>query len=153
MANGDRSHREDPFDLDRFLNVQYTDYEIALSELRNGHKLSHWMWYIFPQIDGLGFSATTKRYSIKSRKEAEAYLTHPILGARLQECAEAVLAVEGRSIAQILGSPDDLKLQSCATLFDSVSAPGSVFDRILEKYYDGKRDTKTMQILQRLASS
>jgi uncharacterized protein (DUF1810 family) len=105
------------------------------------------MWYIFPQIDGLAFSSTSKHYAIKSIEEAQAYLDHPILGPRLEECAETLLHVEGRSAAEIFGSPDDLKLRSCATLFTSVSPPGSVFDRLLKKYYQGRRDEKTLQLL------
>jgi uncharacterized protein (DUF1810 family) len=105
------------------------------------------MWYIFPQIDGLAYSSTSKYYSIKSLEEAKAYLTHPILGARLLECAEAVLLIESRSATKIFGSPDDLKLQSCATLFASISPPGSVFDHLLQKYYSGERDDKTLHLL------
>ncbi len=105
------------------------------------------MWYIFPQVDGLAFSSTSKRYSIKSIEEAKAYLCHPILGPRLWECAEAVLCVEGRSATEIFGSPEDLKLRSCATLFACLSPPGSVFDHLLRKYYRGGRDGKTLQLL------
>ena len=105
------------------------------------------MWYIFPQIDGLAFSSTSKRYAIKSVAEAKAYLAHSVLGPRLRECAEAVVGVEGRSAAAIFGSPDDLKLRSCATLFAYVSPPGSVFDRLLAKYYGGERDGKTLRLL------
>jgi uncharacterized protein (DUF1810 family) len=137
----------DPYDLSRFVRAQEGDYERALAELRSGQKRTHWMWYIFPQIDGLAFSATSKRYAIKSCEEARAYLAHPTLGPRLRECAEAVLGIEGRSATAIFGSPDDLKLRSCATLFASVSAPGSVFDRLLVKYYRGERDAKTLKLL------
>src|SRR5262249_6317841 len=125
----------DAFDLSRFVQAQKSDYDRALAEIRNGRKRTHWMWYIFPQIDGLAFSATSKHYSIKSLDEARAYLDHPVLGLRLRECAEAVVGVEGRSALEIFGSPDDLKLRSCATLFACVLPPGSVFDRLLEKYY------------------
>jgi len=105
------------------------------------------MWYIFPQLDGLAFSSTSKRYAIKSIEEARAYLAHPRLGPRLLECAEAVLHIEGRSAREIFGSPDDLKLRSCATLFACVSPPGSTFERLLTKYYGGRRDEKTLQLL------
>ncbi len=105
------------------------------------------MWYIFPQIDGLAFSSTSKYYAIKSLDEARAYLEHPILGPRLLECVEAAVHVEGRSAAQIFGSPDDLKLRSCATLFGCVSPPGSVFERLLKKYYEGQRDGRTLRLL------
>lgn len=138
---------DDPFDLERFVKAQGLTYHQALRELRCGRKLSHWMWWIFPQIDGLGFSSTTRRYSIKSREEAEAYLAHPILGPRLRECSEAVVAVENRTAIQIMGSPDDMKLQSSATLFACVSAPGSVFHRLLERLYASVPDAKTLEIL------
>ena len=105
------------------------------------------MWFIFPQVDGLGFSATAKHYAIKSAEEARQYLAHPVLGARLVACAAAVLAVEGRSAPVIFGSPDDLKLKSCMTLFESVAGPGSVFGQVLDRYYQGKRDTSTHEIL------
>jgi uncharacterized protein (DUF1810 family) len=139
---------DDPFDLDRFLSAQAEDYDQALAEIKDGQKRSHWMWYILPQIDGLGFSSMSRRYSIISSEEARAYLNHPVLGARLLECAQAVLDAEGRSAAEIFGSPDDLKLRSCATLFASVSPAKSVFDRILEKYYRGVRDDKTLRRLE-----
>lgn len=102
------------------------------------------MWYVFPQFAGLGVSAISQNYAIRSLSEAREYVNHPILGSRLIECAEAVLAVQGRSATDILGTPDDLKLRSCATLFDMVSPPGSVFDRLLAKYYDGIRDPLTL---------
>ncbi len=105
------------------------------------------MWYIFPQFDGLGMSSTSKLYSIKSAEEARAYLNHPVLGPRLIECAEAVLGVDGRSATEIFGSPDDLKLRSSATLFASVSPSGSVFDRLLVRYFGGERDEKTLRLM------
>jgi uncharacterized protein (DUF1810 family) len=138
---------DDPHNLSRFVDAQADDYEQALSEIRGGRKRSHWMWYIFPQFDGLGFSSTSRRYSIKSVAEAEAYLSHPVHGPRLVECAEAVLSVEGRSALEIFGSPDDMKLRSCATLFACVSPAGTVFDRLLGKYFQGKRDGKTLRLL------
>jgi uncharacterized protein (DUF1810 family) len=137
----------DPYDLDRFLQAQRDDYVRALSEIRNGRKESHWMWYVFPQLAGLGFSATSRRFSIKSLAEAKAYLSHPVLGPRLVECAEAVLGLEGRSASDIFGFPDDMKLRSCATLFARVSPPGSVFDQVLEKYFQGGRDAETLRLL------
>jgi uncharacterized protein (DUF1810 family) len=105
------------------------------------------MWYIFPQFDGLAYSSTSKHYAIKSAEEAKTYIAHPVLGPRLLECAEAVLSIDGRSAEDIFGSPDDLKLRSCATLFACVLPPGSVFDRLLEKYYPGGRDGKTLRLL------
>src|SRR4051794_27546858 len=136
----------DPHNLSRFVKAQEQDYDQALAEIARGRKQSHWMWFIFPQFDGLGFSATSKRYSIKSLAEAEAYLRHPVLGPRLIECAEAAHAVEGRSAHEIFGSPDDMKLRSCATLFACVSPPGSVFERVLDKFFQGERDKKTLSL-------
>lgn len=138
---------DDPYNLRRFVEAQEDDYERALSEIRSGRKRTHWMWYVFPQIDGLAFSATAKHYAIKSLDEAKAYVDHPILGPRLLECAEAVLQTEGRSAKEIFGSPDDLKLRSCATLFACALPPGSVFDRLLKKYYPGGPDERTLQLL------
>jgi uncharacterized protein (DUF1810 family) len=137
----------DPYNLSRFVEAQVESYDQALSEIRRGRKQSHWMWYIFPQIDGLGFSATSRRYSIKSLDEAKAYLCHPVLGPRLIECAEAALGVEGRSAYEIFGSPDDMKLRSCATLFASVSSPGSVFEKLLGKFFQDEQDNKTLRLL------
>lgn len=142
-----RGEAGDPYDLNRFVQAQEDDYERALSEIESGRKRSHWMWYIFPQFDGLGFSTTSSRYSIKSVAEAKAYLSHPILGLRLTECVEAVLSVEGRSAYEIFGSPDDMKLRSCATLFASVSPKSSIFDQLLEKFFQGERDDKTLHLL------
>jgi uncharacterized protein (DUF1810 family) len=105
------------------------------------------MWFVFPQLAGLGSSTTSKLYAIRSLAEARAYLEHPVLGPRLIECAEIALGVEGRSAAQIFGSPDDMKLKSCATLFASILPPDSVFDRLLGKYYRGERDPRTLELL------
>jgi uncharacterized protein (DUF1810 family) len=146
-SSNDPCTSDDPYALTRFVRAQENDYAQALSEIRNGRKRTHWMWYIFPQFDGLAFSATSKYYSIKSVAEAKAYLAHPLLGARLLECAEAVAGVEGRSATDIFGTPDDLKLRSCATLFACVSPRDSVFDRLLAKYYRGGRDGKTLHLL------
>jgi uncharacterized protein (DUF1810 family) len=147
VSVSDAHSADDPYDLRRFVRAQEVDYQRALLEIKSGRKRSHWMWYIFPQFDGLAFSSTSKRYAIKSLAEATAYLDHPVLGPRLLECAEAVVGVAGRSAAEIFGSPDDLKLRSCATLFACVLPPGSVFDRLLAKYYRGERDGKTIQLL------
>jgi uncharacterized protein (DUF1810 family) len=138
---------DDPYLLDRFTQAQEDDYDRALAEIRNGRKRTHWMWYIFPQIDGLGSSSTARRYAIKSLAEAEAYLNHPVLGPRLVECAEAALSVEGRSANAIFGAPDDMKLRSCATLFSRVAPAGSVFHRLIDKYFQGRPDEKTLQLL------
>lgn len=138
---------DDPFNLERFLKAQEGAYNRALAELHQGQKRSHWMWFIFPQIEGLGQSATTRFYSVKSLDEARAYLDHPILGARLCECAQAVLDVEGRSASDIFGFPDDMKLQSCMTLFASLKDAPEVFGQVLKKYYDGEGDEKTVGLL------
>ncbi len=148
MIQGDSaSDRRDPFDLTRFISAQQGVYVRALAELHDGLKQSHWMWFIFPQIEGLGHSPTTRLYSIKSLEEARQYLAHPVLGTRLVACAQTVLAVQGRSASDIFGHPDDWKLQSSMTLFELVSGPGSIFARVLDKYYQGKRDLRTLQIV------
>ncbi len=144
---GRESIQADPFDLARFTSAQEAVYDQALAEIRRGDKRSHWMWFIFPQLDGLGFSSTAKHYAIKSPAEARQYLDHPVLGSRLRECADAVLAVEGRSASDIFGSPDDLKLKSCMTLFEAIAGPDSVFGHVLYSYYQGKRDNRTLDIL------
>ena len=140
----------DPFDLHRFVSAQEGSYDTALAELRSGQKRTHWMWYIFPQIDGLGYSPTAKFYAIKSPEEARQYLEHPVLGPRLLTCAEAVLSVEGRSVSEIFGFPDDLKLKSSMTLFASVAEPRSVFVRVLDKYFHGEHDFRTLDLLEKL---
>jgi uncharacterized protein (DUF1810 family) len=139
---------DDPFDLDRFVQAQSSTYDVALAEITRGLKRSHWMWYIFPQFAGLGVSSTSRRYAIKSVDEAKAYLSHPILGPRLIRCAQAALAVKMLTAHQIFGSPDDMKLRSCATLFASVSPEGSVFHQLLDRYFDGKPDQQTLTLLQ-----
>ena len=137
--------RDDPYDLARFVDAQRDVHATALAELRAGRKRTHWMWFVFPQIEGLGSSWMAQRYAIASAAEAEAYLHHPVLGSRLVECAEALLAIEGRSAREILGPPDDLKLKSSATLFAAVSPPGSAFERVLDKYFAGERDEATLR--------
>lgn len=138
---------DDQFNLARFVDAQMDDYVAALAEVTAGRKRSHWMWFVFPQQAGLGSSPMAQRYAISGIEEAKAYLAHPMLGPRLQGICEAALAVEGRSAFDIFGSPDDLKLRSCATLFAAVSLPGSVFDRILAKFFHGEPDAKTMELL------
>jgi uncharacterized protein (DUF1810 family) len=140
----------DLVDLDRFLDAQRDTYDRALAEIRAGYKRSHWMWFIFPQIAGLGSSQTSVYYAIRDRAEAEAYLAHPILGPRLVECVEALLALTGTSAAEVFGHPDDLKLRSCATLFAEVTPAESVFAHVLDKFFAGERDNRTMQLLKRL---
>ncbi|HET8762649.1 MAG TPA: DUF1810 domain-containing protein [Gemmatimonadales bacterium] len=133
-------------DLDHFLTAQAPVYDQVLTELKGGRKRSHWMWFIFPQIAGLGFSETSRHYAIRDLDEARAYLAHPILGARLRQCAELVLHVPDRTAHEIFGSPDDLKLRSSATLFSLVSPPGSVFHQLLERFFGGAEDTRTMEL-------
>ena len=137
----------DPHDLDRFVRAQAGEYETALREITNGRKRSHWMWFIFPQFDGLAFSEMSRHYSIKSADEARAYLAHPVLGERLRACARAAVANEGRSATEIFGYPDDLKLRSSATLFASVSPPDSVFQRLLDKFFPEGADGATLRLL------
>jgi len=135
------------FDLDRFITAQENVYSRALSEIKNGRKESHWMWFIFPQIDGLGFSGMTVKYAIKSREEAVAYLHHGVLGARLREITSALLEVQGKSAREIMGSPDDMKLKSCMTLFALVSDENNIFQAVLDQYFGGKADERTIDLL------
>ena len=137
----------DGFDLDRFVVAQEGVYEEALAEIRAGRKRSHWMWFVFPQYAGLGSSPVSQHFAIKSRAEAAAYLAHPVLGTRLRECAEAVLEVKDRSAEDVFGSLDAMKLRSSATLFAAVSPPGSVFHRILDRYFQGGADERTTKFL------
>jgi len=139
----------DPFNLQRFLDAQKAIYDRACSELRQGRKTSHWMWFIFPQIKGLGFSPTAQRFAISSLEEAEAYLAHPILGPRLIECTELLTRVDGRTASEIFGYPDDLKFRSCMTLFAHATSHNEVFVQALNKYFDGEFDPATVALLQR----
>lgn len=134
--------------LERFVNAQETDYNTALREIKNGRKRSHWMWYIFPQIAGLGFSQTSRFYAIKNIREAAEYLSHPILGKRLIEICTALLQLESDNANDIFGSPDDLKLRSSMTLFSTIPGADPVFQEILNKFFSGEKDVKTVQILQ-----
>ncbi len=153
MTNSSDFHPgDDPYNLNRFLQAQQGDYERALSEIKAGRKRTHWIWYVFPQLEGLAFSSTSQHYSIKSLDEARAFLAHPVLGPRLIECAEAVMSVGNRSAHEIFGSPDDLKVRSCATLFAFVSPSGSVFERLLKQLFPAGRDAKTLELL-RVGSS
>jgi uncharacterized protein (DUF1810 family) len=138
----------DPFNLQRFLDAQDAVYEQVLRELRAGRKTSHWMWFVFPQIEGLGFSPMATRYAISGRDEAVAYAEHTVLGPRLRECTSLVNAVEGRSIHQIFGSPDDLKFRSCMTLFRHREADWQVFQDALDKYFGGAGDPLTLARLE-----
>ncbi len=135
------------FDLERFVDAQRPVYERALGELRAERKTTHWMWFVFPQLRGLGRSAMARRFGVISRAEAAAYLAHPILGVRLRACVERVLGVDDLSAHEIFGSPDDLKLRSCLTLFREVDAPNGVFARALDKYFGGEPDAATLELL------
>jgi uncharacterized protein (DUF1810 family) len=136
-----------PHDLARFVEAQSRDYAQALVEVRAGRKRSHWMWYVFPQFDGLGFSATSRHFAIKSLAEARDYLQHPTLGRRLIECCDALLILEGRSAHDIFGYPDEMKLRSSMTLFAHVSPDGSIFHRVLSKYFDSQPDEQTIKLI------
>jgi uncharacterized protein (DUF1810 family) len=133
-------------DLDRFVEAQRDVYDDALAEIKIGRKRSHWMWFVFPQIAGLGSSPTAQRYAVSGPEEAKAYLAHSVLGPRLIEISRALLSVEGRSAEQILGYPDDLKLRSSMTLFAQVADDPAVFEAVLERYYDGP-DQRTLDLL------
>jgi uncharacterized protein (DUF1810 family) len=137
----------DPFTLSRFVQGQARNYETALQELKDGKKRSHWMWYVFPQFKGLGSSAASARFAIRSLEEAQAYLAHPVLGERLKECAEVVLQLEGKTTEQIFGCPDYMKFRSCMTLFAEASEADSVFQKTLEKYHDGHGDPATLALI------
>ena len=137
----------DIYDLHRFIEAQDQVYASVLDELRAGRKRGHWMWYIFPQIEGLGGSAMAQKYAISSQAEAEAYLEHPILGSRLRECTQLVLAVEGRSAEDIFYYPDNLKFRSCMTLFEQAATDNKIFREALLKYFNGKPDQLTLDFL------
>ena len=134
-------------DLERFYKAQEYDYETALSEIRNGRKESHWMWYIFPQITGLGRSTTAEYYAIKSKEEAKGYIEDPVLGKRLIEISQALFQIESDDAEMVMGWPDTLKLRSCMTLFAEVAPEQPVFQQVLDKFYGGKPDRWTMQLL------
>jgi uncharacterized protein (DUF1810 family) len=137
----------DPFDLNRFLAAQEGVFEVALAELRRGHKRSHWMWFIFPQLAGLGYSSASRKYAIKSLTEARAYLRHPILGQRLLDCCQAILSVQERSASEIMGYPDDLKLRSSMTLFVRAGDSHPEFRQVVDRYFDGELDPRTLELL------
>jgi uncharacterized protein (DUF1810 family) len=134
-------------DLKRFLDAQENDFERALAEIKRGRKQSHWMWYIFPQIAGLGSSETSRFYAVKTLAEAELYLAHPVLGARLVEISEALLEIEGKTANQIFGSPDDMKLKSSMTLFGALKNTNPIFQSVLDKYFNGTNDLRTLQLI------
>jgi uncharacterized protein (DUF1810 family) len=137
----------DPFDLQRFVDAQAGVYTQVTAELATSAKTSHWMWFIFPQLRGLGRSSTALHYGMASLAEAQAYAQHPLLGARLRQCCALLAAVQGRSALQIFGAIDALKLRSCLTLFERAAPGEPLFGRLLDQYYDGERDTATLQLL------
>lgn len=134
-------------DLTRFTEAQASNYNDALTEIKNGKKRTHWMWYVFPQIQGLGLSETAKFYSIKDLTEAEEYLNHPVLGKRLIEISKALVSLDGNDPHYIFGSPDDMKLQSSMTLFASLANTDPAFTAVLDKFFNGQKDERTLRIL------
>ncbi|MCY1435776.1 hypothetical protein D9M71_518830 [compost metagenome] len=137
----------DPYDLQRFVDAQEPTFERAIAELRAGHKHSHWMWFIFPQLEGLGHSEMACRYAITDRQEALAYLAHPLLGPRLETSTRAVIELQGHTPREIFGTPDDLKLRSCMTLFACVAPEQEFFQQVLDGFYQGRGDAKTLALL------
>jgi uncharacterized protein (DUF1810 family) len=137
----------DSHDLRRFVDAQDRVYPAVCAELRAGEKTSHWMWFIFPQLRGLGHSQLAHRFAIASLEEAQAYLQHPVLGARLRECCRLLLEIPARPIGRILGYPDDLKLRSCMTLFTRATAEHPMFQEVLDRYFDGAPDPRTLELL------
>lgn len=133
--------------LNRFLDAQAINAADAQAELQRGKKQTHWMWYVFPQIAGLGFSETAKFYAITDKTEAIQYLQHPVLGKRLIDLSTLLLGIDGKTANQIFGSPDDMKLKSCMTLFGSLPDADPVFQAVLDKYFNGEQDQKTVQLL------
>ena len=135
------------YEISRFIKVHQSDYQRALSEIKNGKKVSHWMWYIFPQIKGLGRSSISEYYGIQDLNEAKAYLADPILGKHLIEICEALLSLDTNDATEVMGRPDDRKLKSSMTLFDAATETIDVFQRVLDKYYQGKKDYRTLRML------
>jgi uncharacterized protein (DUF1810 family) len=137
----------DPYDLQRFVDAQQPVYARVIEELRKGRKTSHWMWFVFPQLQGLGYSAMAQKYAITSLDEARAYLDHPTLGARLNECTQLVLDVKSKRIGEILGPPDDLKFRSCLSLFARASDDPALFNEALAQFFEGVPDARTEELL------
>ena len=140
----------DDFDLRRFHQAQEHTYQKAFNEIRNGKKASHWMWFIFPQLAGLGYSEVSKWYAIHNLNEAELYLKDDILAERLMNLCKLLLEVKGKSAHEIFGAPDDLKLKSCMTLFSSVKGSSPIFQQVLDRYFDGNKDLKTLELLRKV---
>ena len=135
------------YDLSRFIKAQERDYEAALSEIKSGHKRSHWIWYIFPQVKGLGFSSTSEFYGIDGLEEAKAYIENDVLRERLIDISEALLGLESSDAGEVMGYPDDLKLRSSMTLFAEATPEIDVFQRVLDKFFDGKKDQRTIELI------
>jgi uncharacterized protein (DUF1810 family) len=133
--------------FERFITAQQNDYPLALSEIKSGRKRSHWMWYIFPQLDGLGLTETSRYYALQNIDDAARYLAHPVLGARLIEISQELLSLEGKSANAVFGTPDELKLKSSMTLFALVPNTDKIFEQVLKKYYNGTKDSKTLLLL------
>jgi uncharacterized protein (DUF1810 family) len=148
MKSHEKADEGDPFNLARFVAAQEGVFEVALAELRRGEKRSHWMWFIFPQIEGLGSSFTTKKYAIRSLDEARAYLKHPDLGPRLLDCCRAILSVDGKSASEIMGYPDNLKLKSSMTLFLVVDDSHPEFRQVINQYFQAHLDERTLELLE-----
>ena len=142
-------NENDPFELNRFVSAQEAVFEVALAELKRGQKRSHWMWFIFPQLAGIGSSSMARKYALQSLEEARAYLAHPVLGERLLECCRAILSVQGRSASEIMGYPDDLKLRSAMTLFALTGEAHSEFGQVIDRYFGGQPDPRTLELLGR----
>lgn len=140
------------YNLERFISAQESDYNIALNEIKHGRKKSHWIWYIFPQLRGLGYSYNSNFYGIEDVDEARKYLAHPVLGARLQEITRALLELKENNAYNIMGSPDNMKLHSCMTLFAYISGNDSIFHKALDKFFAGQYDSGTMQIINKSAN-
>ena len=140
------------YTLNRFLSAQQNIYPQVIKELHNANKTTHWMWFIFPQIEGLGHSSTAKYYSIRNMDETKEYLAHPVLGERLLECSNIILNINGKTVDDVFGYPDNMKLKSCMTLFNFVAPEQKVFADVLKKYFAGKPDEQTIAILQKMMS-
>jgi uncharacterized protein (DUF1810 family) len=150
LASSTEAMMGDRYKLDRFIAAQNSIYEQVLVELKQGRKTSHWMWFIFPQLSGLGLSPLAQKFAIGSLAEAQTYLQHPVLGARLVECTQLVVQVDSRSAEEIFGYPDELKFRSCMTLFAHAAAENDLFAAALQKYFSGDQDVHTVELLSRL---
>lgn len=147
MTPTDAPANTDPYDLQRFLDAHRKHYANAISELQRGRKVGHWMWFVFPQLRGLGLSSASAYYGISGAEEAAAYLAHPVLGTRLRTCCSVLLSHQNKSAREIFGTPDDLKLRSCLTLFAAVATDPAPFNAILDQYYNSTRDPRTLELL------